>query len=155
MLAGRRVVLKGLILLPGSLLLAAAPNSVVKNAAERLKRVSYFAFGGVGYAGVTSSGEHDFRILIAQPAEEAGRSFEEVFSAGNGAAKCYALAGLHRLGAPRFELLYNQVHSAEEKVPTMEGCIGDSSTLGALAKRIRDGKYPQAQPNQALRGSGR
>jgi hypothetical protein len=34
--------------------------------AERLARVGIFAFGGVGYAGVISKGETDFRFILSQ-----------------------------------------------------------------------------------------
>jgi hypothetical protein len=37
---------------------------------ERLAKVEYFAFGGMGHAGVRSQGDKDFRLILSRPSDD-------------------------------------------------------------------------------------
>jgi hypothetical protein len=69
--------------------------------AKRLATVSAFAFGAVGFAGVTSKGEIDFRFILSRSEPIALAAFEKLFVAGNFQAKAYALAGIKKLNSNR------------------------------------------------------
>ena len=66
---------------------AESSNAIV----DCLAKVDLFAFGGVGFAGVISSGEKDYRLLLSSSAEA---DFEKLLASGNPQAKCYALVGI-------------------------------------------------------------
>ena len=108
---------------------------------ERIAKTKFFAFGGVGFAGVTSEGEKDFKIVIAQPAAVALPAFEKLYATGNAEAKLYALSGIRKLDPKRFKEILPSVKDSKEQVITMEGCIQDHRTFGAIAKRIDSGAY--------------
>jgi len=70
---------------------------------ERLAKTGVFAFGRVGYAGIISPGEKDYRTVFNRGS--AKTDFEKLYSTGNLQAKCYALAGIHMLNPTRFSEL--------------------------------------------------
>ena len=106
---------------------------------DHLAKIEYFAFGGVGYAGVTSPGEKDYRIILAR--QSALADFEKLYSVGNIQAKCYALVGMRTLNPKRFEELVSTLRSSKEKVETMAGCIQSSEPLRDVLKRIEADEY--------------
>ena len=108
---------------------------------ERLAKTERFAFGGVGYAGVTSPGEKDFRIIFSYPPAVALDSFEKLYATGNAQARAYALVGIRRLDPKRFTELMMSVKDSKERVQTMAGCIMGARTFGAVAKEIESGRY--------------
>ena len=89
------------------LLYAVVPRAddAVDAAVRRLAKVETFAFGGTGYAGVTSKGEIDFRLLVSQPPQVALAAFEKLYAAGNPQGKSYALSGFKKLDPRRFKEL--------------------------------------------------
>jgi hypothetical protein len=66
-------------------------------ALQGIATVKVFAFGGVGFAGKTSEGETDFRVIVAQPANVALDALEKLYAVDNPQAKAYALAGIRKL----------------------------------------------------------
>jgi hypothetical protein len=110
-------------------------NTVV----DRLAKVELFAFGGVGFVGVTSPGEKDYRLLLSSPSAEA--DFEKVFASGNLQAKCYALVGIRRLNPERFKTLSASLRSSQAKVSTMHGCTMFRRTAADLVELIETGYY--------------
>lgn len=114
-----------------------AENS--QSVVDRLAKVGLFAFGGVGFANVTSPGEKDYRLLLSSPSAEA--DFERLFASGNPQAKCYALVGIHQLNPEKFNTLSAPLHSSKEKVSTMHGCIMSHQTMADLIGRIGAGGY--------------
>jgi hypothetical protein len=124
-----------------ALLVSAVPQATqpVDTAFERLAKVELFAFGGVGYAGVTSPGEKDYRAILARPS--AMVDFERLYSSGNLQAKCYALVGIRKLNPQRSKDLAQSLLTSKEPVGTMHGCIISQEPLGAIIKQIESGKY--------------
>jgi hypothetical protein len=53
----------------------ALADDTVDAAVKRLSTVEHFAFGGVGFAGVISKGETDFKFVLAQPKPTALNAF--------------------------------------------------------------------------------
>lgn len=140
-----RVVLTLLVMLCG---ISAAQDSISVSV-ERIAKTKFFAFGGVGLEKVTSEGEKDFKIVIAQPAAVALAAFEKLYATGNGEAKLYALAGIRRLDPKRFKAVLLSVKDSKEQVITMKGCILVRQTLGSIAKRIDSGAYdPWIEPRK-------
>jgi hypothetical protein len=111
------------------------PDEVV----ERLAKAGVFAFGPVGYAAITSPGEKDYRTVFNRnPALE---DFEKLYSTGNLQAKCYALAGIHRLDPTRFKELVQPLRDSKESVTTMSGCILSREPFGDIIKQIESGRF--------------
>jgi hypothetical protein len=106
---------------------------------ERLGKVDRFAFGGVGFAGVMSSGEKDYRVILSRPS--ALLDFEKLFSAGNAQGKSYALMGIRTLDPARFRQISRLLRDSTEEVVTQSGCIVYHESLGTVLKRIDAGAY--------------
>jgi hypothetical protein len=117
------------------------PQPPSATALERLEKTGIFAFGGVGFAGVTPSGEKDFRIIIAQPSGEALKQFEEVYANGNPEGRSYALVGIRRLAPDRFAALTQTLVSSSDKVATMSGCIMGSKPFPTVVQQIAKGQF--------------
>src|ERR1700720_5057487 len=84
------------------------PDAVV----ERLAKTGAFAFGSVGFGAIISPGEKDYRTVFNR--SSALEDFEKLYSSGNLQAKCYALAGIHRLDPPRFRELAQPLRDSKE-----------------------------------------
>ena len=108
-------------------------------ASERLSKVPMFAMGGVGFAGLTSKGEEDFRLIMEDP--EAAKVFESLYAHGNSPAKAYALLGLHTLNPQRFGTIYASLANSKEDVAVMRGCIASKQKLKIIAKEIDGNGY--------------
>jgi hypothetical protein len=106
---------------------------------ERLTNVGLFAFGGVGFAGATSPGEKDYKVILSRPSAMA--DFERLYSSGNITAKCYALIAMHRLSPRRFRELAQPLRNSNEKVATMHGCIMSREPLRLIINQIESGSY--------------
>lgn len=113
----------------------------VDAAVSRLSTVERFAFGGVGYAGVTSKGEADFRFVLTQPRLTALNAFERLYVIGNPQGKSYALSGLKKLAPERFAELIETLGESTDKVQVMRGCIISHELLPDVAKQIGQGKF--------------
>jgi hypothetical protein len=116
-------------------------DDTVDAAVNRLSTVERFAFGGVGYAGVTSKGETDFKLVLAQPKPTALNAFERLYAIGNQQGKSYALSGLKKLAPERFAELVATLAKSTEEVEVMSGCIVSHEPLPEIAKQIGQGKF--------------
>ena len=118
---------------------AHSPDAVV----ERLAKTGVFAFGPVGYAGIISPGEKDYRTVFNRSSAKV--DFEKLYSTGNLQAKCYALAGIHMLNPTRFSELVQPLRDSKETVTTMSGCILSREAFGDIIKQIESGRF--SSPN--------
>ncbi len=116
-------------------------DDAVDAAVSRLSTVRQFAFGGVGYAGVTSKGETDFNLVLAQPKPTALNAFERLWVIGNPQGKSYALSGLKKLAPERFAELIATLGKSTEEVEVMRGCIVSHEPLPQVAKQIGQRKF--------------
>ena len=106
---------------------------------DRMAQVNLFAFGGVGFAGVISEGERDYRLILSRPS--AADDFEKLFARGSLEAKCYALVAMHTLNFEKFKTLSSTLRPSRSTVTTMRGCIMSRQTPAALIERIVAGEY--------------
>jgi hypothetical protein len=118
---------------------SALPSEPVDSTFERLAKVDRFAFGGIGYAGITSQGEKDYKLILARPFALA--DFEKLLSVGNPQAKSYALFGIRVLNPDRFKELLRNLRESKTEVVTQSGCIEYNEPLGAVLKHIEAGEY--------------
>lgn len=106
---------------------------------ERLAKVEIFALGPIGYAGITSQGEKDYRVVLSR--SSASADFERLFSLGNPQAKSYALVGLHAVNPNRFKEIASSLHDSKDDVTSESGCIVFHESLGTVLKHIEAGDY--------------
>jgi hypothetical protein len=111
------------------------PDPVV----EHLAKAGVFAIGSVCFARITSPGEQDYRMVLNR--KSALEDFEKLYSAGNVQAKCYALAGIHKLDPARFGELAQPLRDSKETVTTMSGCILSREAFGDVIKQIESGRF--------------
>jgi hypothetical protein len=109
--------------------------------AKGLATVSTFAFGGVGFAGVISKGEIDFRFILSHSEAVALATFEQLFATGNPQAKAYALAGLKKLNPDRYEELLITAAASTNEVEVMRGCLVANEPLRQVVKEIDRGEF--------------
>lgn len=107
---------------------------------KRLSTVQTFAFGGVGYAGVISKGEIDFKFILSQQPQIALAAFEKLFATGNPQAKAYALVGVKKLDLKRFKELLT-TSAVTDEVEVMRGCIVSHESLKEVAVAIDAEKF--------------
>jgi hypothetical protein len=124
----------------GSGLAAAQSLPATQAAVERLARIQLFAMGGVGFAGQTSDGEKDFRLIL-QNHPQAAAVFNDLYVHGNNEAKAYALLGLYRLNPARFREIYATLPKSKDELQMMQGCILFKQKLVVVAKQINEGGF--------------
>jgi hypothetical protein len=125
----------------GTAAFAAEAAKAPTAAAEDLKHVSVFAFGGVGFAGTTSLGEKEFRVIFSQDSLTALHQFEDIYANGNVEARCYALVALRRLNPARFQQLVSEQAASDASVRTMRGCLMETERLADLLQQITRGSF--------------
>jgi hypothetical protein len=130
-----------LILLLFFSVLPVLADDTVDAAVNRLATIGQFAFGGVGFAGVTSKGETDFKFVLAQPKPTARNAFERLYAVGNPQGKSYALSGLKKVAPERFAELVATVAKSTEEVEVMRGCIISREPFPEVAKQIGQGNF--------------
>ena len=108
---------------------------------KRLNSVGTFAFGGVGFTGVISKGEIDFKFVLSQPPPVALAAFEKLHAFGNPQAKPYALAGIRKLNLRRYGELLAAMGVSTDKVEVMRGCVITREPLQNVAKEINRGDF--------------
>jgi hypothetical protein len=118
---------------------SAQPSEPVDSTFERLAKVDRFAFGGIGYAGFTSQGERDYKLISARSSALA--DFEKLLSVGNPQAKSYALFGIRAINPVRFKELSRILCESKIEVVTQSGCIEYKEPLGTVLKHIEVGGY--------------
>jgi len=116
-------------------------DDTVDAAVNRLSTVGRFAFGRVGFAGVTSKGETDFKLVLNQPKPTALTAFERLYAIGNPQGKSYALSGLKKLAPERFAELVATLAKSTEEVAVMRGCIVSHERLPKVAEQIGQGNF--------------
>ena len=127
------------IWLLSALVLLAGTQTTRDTVLDRLSKVERFAFGPTGYGGTISTGENDYKIVMAR--STASTDLEKLFAQGNIQAKCYALVGIHKLNPTRFKELTQPLTESRETVTTMEGCIILHLPFTKILKRIAAGNY--------------
>lgn len=112
----------------------------IQDAAARLQKTEWYAFGG-GIFNTLTAGETNYLLLLPRPDAEA--LFLEVYRDGNLQAKCYALTGLKKLGSPRFAVLAKELSEQNPPVTTLSGCIVGKKSARDIVVSLRTDK---AQP---------
>ena len=130
-----------LILLVLSTTSPALADETVDAAVKRLSSVEHFAFSGVGFAGVISRGETDFKFALAQPKPTALNAFERLYAIANPQGKSYALSGLKTLAPERFAELRARLTKSTDEVEVMRGCIISHERLPEIARQIGQGQF--------------
>ena len=105
----------------------------------QLLSVGFFAFGGVGYAGITSEGEKAYRAIAG--GTNALALFSAVLTNGNSAAKLYALCGIRQLSPRTFDTHAKAIRMANPQVETMSGCMAMNEYATNVVARIASGSY--------------
>src|SRR5260370_18631148 len=118
---------------------SAQPSEPVDPTFERLAKVDRFAFGGIGYAGITSQREKDYKLILARASALA--DFEKLLSVGNPQTKSYALFAIRALNPDRFKELSRNLRESKIEVVTQSGCIEYKEPLGTVLKHIEALEY--------------
>ena len=110
-----------------------------QQAHEQLLSVRHFAFGGVGYAGVTSAGERAYRSIAS--GTNALALFSAALTNGNAQAKLYALCGIRQLSPRTFDTHAKPLLIANPEVETMSGCLVRREFATNVLARTASGSY--------------
>ena len=111
----------------------------IQSSVDRLAKVEHFAFGGVGFAGVMSEGEKDYRVIRQHPLAIA--QFARLYREGNLQAKLYAVVGMRQLAPGRYDEFVRELRLSKQTVVTMHGCIVSEEPLSEELKQIEKGNY--------------
>jgi len=110
-----------------------------QQAYEQLLSVRCFAFGGVGFAGVTSEGEKAYRAIAA--GTNALALFSAALTNGNAQAKLYVLCGIRQLAPLTFDAHAKSLLIANPEVETVSGCLMRREFATNVVARIASGTY--------------
>ena len=110
-----------------------------QQAYEQLLSVRCFAFGGVGYAGVTSEGEKAYHAIAG--GTNALALFSAALTNGNAPEKLYALCGIRQLSPRTFDTHAKPLLMANPQVETMSGCMVMNEFFTNVLARIASGSY--------------
>ncbi len=108
---------------------------------ERLSATNMFAFGGTGFAGVTSQGEKDLRVVLAQPRSAALAALNDLYASGDVQAKLYAIAGMRKLKSDRYREVLGEAEKSGVEVRVMRGCIVSKRPFSEVARSIDRGVF--------------
>jgi len=90
---------------------------------------------------VTSKGEIDFKLVLAQPQPVELTAFENLYATGNPQGRSYAFSGIKKLNPSRFKDLLVSVGASPDKVEVERGCIVSHELMRDVAKQIDRGKF--------------
>ena len=96
-------------------------------------KIRLFAFGGVGYGGITTAGENYFFAVLTSVG---AKGYVELFERGDAQAKAYALAGLRWLSDERYERLRDAFVAQGGTVRMGQGCLLGDFDVAEIASRI-------------------
>lgn len=108
---------------------------------QGLEAAKVFAFGGIGFAGITSQEELAFDAILTLPSNTAKQRLERLYSSGNPQAMSYALAGMRKLDRKRYSELIVSARTSDATVHTMTGCIVRNEELRNIADDVDSGRY--------------
>jgi len=128
--------------------LAHVGSAAVGNAASlRLQETKLFAFGGIGFAGTTSSGELALREILKSDSSSA--IFMEVFEKSTPEGKCYALVALREISPDLFKKCSDIFRkNLPSQVHTMSGCLGEEIAGWRALAEIETGTYTKFIPKK-------
>jgi len=123
-----------------------ADDKAVKTLAE----TPIFAFGGIGYAGITSQGENAFRNVLAS--DSAAADFLRVVKIGNPQAQCYGLIGLRLKDRAAYDEQVKHFVTSRKEVQTCAGCMMSKQLILSVVANIRNGAFDkQAEARRSRR----
>ena len=115
---------------------------MTKRLPRRLPKAHLFAFGGIGYAGITSNGEIAFKGVFAS--DSAAADFLQILKTGTPQAQCYALVGLRLKNRPEFDEQVKRFASSKDVVQTCAGCIMSKQPMSSVVANIQRGYYDES-----------
>lgn len=117
-----------------------AANDRARAAAQQtLAHVSFFAIGGVGFAGSRSEGEEALRSLLKE--KRAVPVLRELLQTATPEGKLYALLGLAVAAPQEFARQVPAYLSSATPVHVMRGCLASQDTTANIVKPLTWGGY--------------
>lgn len=104
--------------------------------------LSEFAFGGIGYAGVTSEGE---KFLFHLMADRGQAGLRDLYQRGDAQAKAYALVGLRWLAAEDYSSFRADFLIQPGVVVTQSGCLVYHRSPAEIIAEIESGQFDSFQ----------
>lgn len=132
-----RLLLALVVLIP-----LASPVSAdedANRAVSSLARENVFALGGVGVAGIMSSGESDLRAVLKETG--AVQQLQSLLKKASPAGQLYALLGLRLRDRPSYEQALPAFRTRSDVVSTMHGCIMMKEKMDSIVNQIEHGDY--------------
>ena len=111
---------------------------------DDLAQVDLFALGGIGAAGVTSSGETLTRRLASLP--DAADQLDRIARMGTPAARLYAYWALSAIAPARAAAHLGALRADRTEVRTMRGCMLMSATVAEEAADLVRRGPPRLTP---------
>ncbi len=106
---------------------------------EHLCAIKKFAFGGVGYGGVTSYGELAFHAVLKSP--KAAEIFRDACVQATDEGKLYALCGLRQTDREAYDHYVATFRTETKQVRTQSGCIVTDKPMSLVVQEIANGTY--------------
>ena len=115
------------------------PPKIPNEAYQELLNVHSFNFGGGGLSGSTTTGEKNFKTILAST--NGLQLFKSALTSGTTEAKMYALCGIHKLAPNEFNVAAAPMVSSKQSVNLIDGCLVSSENTSNVVQRIKQGSY--------------
>ena len=129
-------LIAGIILPQGGV--SAAPTSENTNVRD-LAAAKFFAFGGVGVAGLMSEGERNLRAVLERP--DASQQLKAALAHATPAGELYILVGLRRCDRAAYQKIFSSLPRPDDDVQVARGCMISREPFRQLLSQIQDGRF--------------
>jgi hypothetical protein len=107
--------------------------------ARDLAAAKFFAFGGVGVAGLMSEGERNLRAVLERP--DASQQLHAGLAHATPAGELYILVGLRRCDRATYQKIVGSVAVPNADVEVARGCMISREPFRQLLAQIQDGRF--------------
>ena len=106
---------------------------------DEKKPINYFAFGGVGFAGIISEGEKKFERLRVK--DNKLEEFLKWYENGTSAERAYCMIAFHELDREKYNQYKQELLKNGESFTHMSGCSFMDTSWTRMCRDIEKGIY--------------
>ena len=116
-----------------------AASESANSVARDLAAAKFFAFGGIGVAGLMSEGERNLRAVLERP--DASQQLQAAFAHATLAGELYILVGLHRFDRAAYQKVVSSLARPNDDVEVARGCMISHEPFRQLLSEVQDGRF--------------
>src|SRR5947208_4014221 len=116
-----------------------AASESANSVARDLAAAKFFAFGGIGVAGLMSEGERNLRAVLERP--DASQQLQAALAHATPAGELYMLVGLRRCDRAAYQKIFSSLARPNDDVEVARGCMISHEPFRQLLSEVQDGRF--------------